>query len=179
MSPADNGSVRGAGLLASDVYLAALVARDARDHACARLFGISDRDAALVTVIGLAALADAAGSRAHQVISALGMPTSGDTLLGAGVITEGVHGIAGEWARESAAIPALILAAVVGHHLRPWLRLSLHDVRVAVHDTRVMSGRLHADFDRRYGHLLPPVPRVGRRPAPPRRERSASPSRAG
>lgn len=144
-----DGYFAGARQLASDARIAFLLLREARGRTCERLFGVSRDDSALVTLIALATLAGAAHSKLHDVIAAPGVPTSSDTFIGAGVLKEAIHLMAGDWSRETPIIPVVIVAAVVGHHLRPWARVSVHDIRAAAHVVR-------RDFDRRYGHLIRP-----------------------
>jgi hypothetical protein len=147
MSATEDGYFSGAKLLARDVRVATLLLREGRNLACARLFGVSPDDSAIVTLVALALLARAAQGKVHELIVAPGAPTARDTLVGAGILTETVHVIAGDWSREVPIIPAAILGAVIAHHLRPWERLALHDVRVVAHRVRI-------DFDHRYGHLI-------------------------
>jgi hypothetical protein len=109
------------------------------------MFGVSKRDAGLVTIIVLATAADAAGRKVHRVLKAINLRSS-DACLAEGMLREGYHLIAGGASREVPIIGSLILAAVL---MRPLLRLSLHDLRVAGHELRV-------DFDHRYGHLVRP-----------------------
>ena len=138
-------------MLARDVGVATLLVREGRDRACARLFGVSSADAGLVTVIALAMLAHGVHGRVHDMVTTARRPTARDTLIGAGVLRETVHTIAGDWSRQADAplIPAIIVGAVIAHHLRPWARVSLHDVRA-------LSHRLWVDFDRRYWHPIGP-----------------------
>jgi hypothetical protein len=149
MGAGEDGYFSGAKLLARDVRIATMLLREGRNRACARLFGVRADDSAIVTLIALVLLARAAQSKVHDVIAAPGAPTARDTLIGAGILTETVHVIAGDWSREVPAIPAVILGAVIAHHLRPWERLALHDVRAVAHRARI-------DFDHRYGHLIRP-----------------------
>jgi hypothetical protein len=149
MSANQDGYFAGARLLARDVRVAALLLREGRNRACARLFGVSSEDSAIVTLIALATLAHTARGRVHDLITAPGAPTAGDTLIGAGLLTETVHVIAGDWSREVPVVPAIIVGAVIAHHLRPWERIALHDARAMAH-------RLRVDFDHRYGHLIRP-----------------------
>ena len=65
------------------------------------------------------------------------------------MLNEGFYRIAGDESRDVQFIGSLILASVLLHSLRPVLRTSVHDMRVAAH-------RLRLDFDGRYGHLIRP-----------------------
>jgi hypothetical protein len=149
MTAKDDGYFSGAKLLARDVRVGALLVREGRNRACARLFGVSSDDSALVALIALATLAHAAHGKVHDIITAPGAPSMSDSLIGAGILKEAVHLIAGDWSREVPVMPAVIVGAVIAHHLRPWERLALHDIRAMAH-------RLRMDFDHRYGHLIRP-----------------------
>ena len=144
-----DGYFSGARLLISDTRVALLLLREARNRACERLFGTSRDDAALVTMIGLATLAHFAHGKAHQAVTGPGGPYLSDTWIAGGVLSEGLHAIAGDSARDTPLLGPLIVGAVIAHSLRPVLRVSLHDLRVAGHQLRV-------DFDHRYGHLIRP-----------------------
>jgi hypothetical protein len=147
MTATENGYFSGARLLATDARVTLLLLREIRGRACERLFGVSREDSALVTFVALATLAHAVRNNVHEAMTGPWAPTRSDAVIGMGALKEGVHWIAGDWSREVPVLPALILASVIGHHLRPWLGLSLHDVRAVSH-------RIRTDFDRRYGHLI-------------------------
>ena len=142
---ARGGYFSGADLLFADARVTLLLLREGRDRACARLFGVSQRDAGIVTIIVLATLADAADRKVHRVLKAI-RPRAGDAVIAEGVLRASYHWIAGPASRQVPVIGSLLFATVL---LRPVLRLSLHDLRVAGHELRV-------DFDRRYGHLVRP-----------------------
>jgi hypothetical protein len=146
---ATGGWFSGAEQLTSDTRIMLLLLRDARNRACARLFGVSEQDAGLVTIIALALLAQAANRKAHKVLKPIRAIRRSDAWLGEGMLNEGLYRIAGESAREAPFIGSLILASVLLHRLRPVLRVSFHDLRVAAH-------RLRLDFDHHYGHLIRP-----------------------
>lgn len=146
---APGGWFSGAEQLTSDTQVMLLLLREARNRACARLFGVSEQDAGLVTIIALALLAQAANRKANDVIKAIGAIRRSDAWLGQGVLNEGLYGIGGDSSRDVPFIGSLVLASVLLHRLRPVLQLSLHDLRVAGH-------RLRLDFDHRYGHLIRP-----------------------
>jgi hypothetical protein len=93
--------------------------------------------------------AHAANRKAHEVRNAIGPIHRSDAWLGEGVLNEGFYRIAGHPSRDVQFIGSLILASVLLHFLRPVLRLSVHDLRVAAH-------RLRLEFDHRYGHVIRP-----------------------
>ncbi len=144
----NDGFFGGARQLVSDTRITLLLADEARDKVCARLFGVSKEDAALVTVIGLATLAGAADRKAHQILAAIGLRRS-DAWFADGALNETFYRIGGDASREVPVIGSLILASVLLHRMRPVLNVSLHDLRVIAH-------RLRRDFDHRYGHLILP-----------------------
>jgi len=150
MGANDDGYFAGAKLLATDARVATLLLREGRNRVCERLFGVSGKDSGIVALVAVGTLAYAVHDKVRDMITAPGGPTASDALIGAGILNETVRVIAGEWSREEAPIiPALIVAAVVVHHVRPWARGSLHDIRA-------VSDRIRTDFDRRYGHLIRP-----------------------
>lgn len=149
MNQSSDGYFAGAKLLATDARVALLLLREIRGRVCEGLFGVSRDDSALVTFIALATLAHAVRNSVHDAITAPGAPTWNDAVIGVGALKEGAHWIAGDWSRDVPVVPALIVAAVIGQHLRPWLRISLHDVKA-------VSRQIRVDFDHRYGHLIRP-----------------------
>jgi len=149
MNASEDGYFSGARRFAGDARVATLLVREGRNRACARLFGVSGDDSAIVTLIALATLAHAVHGKVHDMITVTGRPSAGDGMIGAGMLTETVHVIAGDWSREAPLVPAVIVGALVAHHLRPWARVSLHDVRAVSHRLRIGIGH-------RYGHLVRP-----------------------
>jgi hypothetical protein len=160
---ASAGWFSGAEQLTSDTGVALLLLRDARNRACARLFGVSEQDAGLVTIIALVLLAEAANRKAHEVLDAIPRIHRSDAWIGEGVLNEGFYRVAGDRSRGVQFIGSLILASVLLHSLRPVLGRSVHDLRVATHILRL-------DFDHRYGHLIRPnrsPSTAGQRPSNP------------
>lgn len=146
---ASGGWLSGGEQLTTDTRVALLLLRDARNRACARLFGVSEQDAGLVTIIALALLAHGANRKARDALHAVGAVRRSDAWIGEGVLNEGFYRIAGDASRDGQFLGSLILASVLLHSLRPVLRLSVHDLRVAAH-------RLRLGFDNRYGHVIRP-----------------------
>lgn len=143
------GWFSGAQQLDSDIRVALLLLRDARNRTCARVFGVSERDAGLVTFIGMMLLGQAVSRKAHEVLRVIGPIHRSDAWIGDGLLNEGFYRVAGDQARDVQFIGSLILASVLVHRLRRPLGVSLHDLRVA-------ARRLRLDFDHRYGHLIRP-----------------------
>jgi hypothetical protein len=146
---APDGWFSGADQVATDARVMLLLLRDARNRACARLFGVSEQDAGLVTIIALALLAHAANRKAHEVLKPIRSIRRGDAWLAEGVLSEGLYRIGGESSREAPVLGSVVLAAVLVNSLRPPLRDALRDVRFRAH-------RFRLEFDHRYGHLIRP-----------------------
>lgn len=146
---APGGWFSGAEQLNSDSRVILLLLRDGRNRACARLFGVSEQDAGLVTIIALSLLAHATRRKAHELLRPIRAIRRSDAWLGEGALNEGFYRVAGDPSRDVSLIGSLILASVLLHRLRPALQVSLHDLRVGAH-------RLRLDFDHRYGHLIRP-----------------------
>ena len=137
----------GAGLLLSDVTIVGGLLNEARYRAVERLFGVPRDQSFLVTVIALGTLAGAIHDRAARALSGPSVPSLGGTLLGAGVLKESVHGIAGSWSKDTPLFNTLLAIALLGTLARPVLRVSFRDVKASSHAVRVA-------FDHRYGHLI-------------------------
>jgi hypothetical protein len=137
----------GARLLLTDARVVFLLLGEARRRFAARLFGVPMDQTGLVTVIALGTLAKALHHKAAQLASVPDVPSLGDAMIGAAVVKEGGHLVAGDWSRETPMFGRLVGVALVGAMLRPVLRVSFRDVKASSHRARVM-------FDRRYGHLV-------------------------
>lgn len=146
---APGGWFSGAEQLTSDTRVILLLLQDARNRACARLFGVSEQDAGVVTIIALALLAHAAHRKAHEVLRPIRAMRRRDAWIAEGVLNEGFYRIAGDSSRDVPLIGSLILASVLVHRSRPVAQRSLHELRVGAH-------RLRLEFDHHYGHLIRP-----------------------
>ncbi len=124
-----------------------LLLNEARSSAIARLFGISGENSALVTMIALGLAAGTVHRKAVQIIHAPGGPTVADGAIGAALLGESAHGIAGGLYRGSPLFGTLIATSLVGAALRPVVRTTLRGVKASSHAAR-------ADFDHRYGHII-------------------------
>lgn len=137
----------GARLLFSDARVVYLLLNEARARTVTRLFGITGENSALVTLIALGLAAGTVHRKIDQVMNAPGVPSAGDAMIGATVLRESAHGIAGAWARDSPIFGTLILISVAGTVVRPMVRATVQGVRQSAHVLR-------ADFDHRYGHII-------------------------
>ncbi len=142
-----DGYVGGARLLVSDVRVAILLLDEARYRVVARLFGVPRDKSLLVTIVALGTVAGAAHGKAAQVLRVPAGPSVADTVMGAAVVRESVHRIAGAWSRDSPFFGTLVAVAVLGASFRPVLGASFRGVKASSH-------RARAGFDHRYGHLV-------------------------
>ena len=95
------GDPGGARLLLGDVGIAALLLNEARRRVAARVFGVSEDQALLVTLIAAGLLAGGARNRAARVAAVPSTPSLGDSVLVAGVLKEAVHALAGDWSKDT------------------------------------------------------------------------------
>ena len=140
--------VGGARLLVSDVRVALLLLDEARHRAVKRLFGVSRDQSWAVTLIALAALAQAAHEKSDQMLRGPGGPTRADVALGAAALRELLAWIPGPSSRDTPLVGTLVMIAVVGAGVRPGLSRTAHGIRTSSH-------RARQSFNHRYGHLLP------------------------
>jgi hypothetical protein len=145
----------GARLLFGDLSIAALLLNHARRRVAARTFGVAEDQSLLVSIIAVGMLAGAARNRAARVAAVPAIPSVGDSILVAGVLKESVHGLAGDWSKDTPLFTTLVAIAMLGSLARPVLRLSFRDVKASSHRARLA-------FDHRYGHLIRRGPRRGR-----------------
>lgn len=145
MGPTVDGYFSGAGLLIRDTRTVLLLLNEARTRAIVRMFGVPREDSWLVTIIAIGALLQATDT-ARLKVTPPG-PSTGDTVIAAGLLRAAAHGVAGDWARQTPGFNTLIAIAVIGATCRPLVRMSARDARAAVH-------RIRLDFDHRYGHLV-------------------------
>ncbi len=138
----------GARLLASDAKVAFVLLNEARYRAIERFFGVPREKSFLVTVVALGTLAHALEGKAQTMLQGPN-PSVGDMALGATVLKELVHGVAGDWSRETPLFGTLVAIAVAGATVRPVVEGSVRGIRG-------LSHRVRADFDHRYGHLVRP-----------------------
>jgi hypothetical protein len=137
----------GARLLRTDLRVAHLLMKEARDRTVTRVFGVSREDSFLVTMIALGIAAQVLHKRVAQVVNAPAVPAFGDAAIGAGVLRASARRITGAASPHSPALDALLLTALAGAVLGPPLRAAVRGVKASSHRVRV-------DFDHRYGHLI-------------------------
>lgn len=143
--------IAGIRLLASDLTTVTLLFNEARYRTLERVFGIPREQVNAATLVLL--LAFAAGMRerslnaATAARSAPGKLTATDIALGAGVMREGLHGIAGPSFDKEPLFGTLLAIAALAHISRPIVARSLNAVHARTHQARLA-------FDHRYGHLI-------------------------
>ena len=138
----------GARLLVSDVRVALLLLDEARYRVVKRLFGVSRDQSWVVTLIALAALAQAAHDKSDQMLRGPGGPTRADVVLGGAALRELLAWIPGPSSRETPLVATLVTIAVAGALVRPALSRTAHGIRTSSHRARL-------SLNHRYGHLLP------------------------
>ena len=139
-------------LLLSDMRLAGKLANEAR-HRSLALVGISREDSNLVTLVALG-MVGSAGHRAWKIfMEGPPLPTLGDTVLGVGTVQGLFSTVAGELARDSPDMLAMIAFSVVATSVRPVVGRTLHTAHAATHAARM-------GFDHRYGHIFRPFLRL-------------------
>jgi hypothetical protein len=147
-SPVLGGYFSGARLMVSDSRVILLLLNEARYHTIKRLFGTPREDSALVTIIALALLSGAVGSKAAQLVKGPN-PSLAGSMLGVGMVNESIRGIAGVAPGDSVLFSTLVAMALAGAAVRPVVRASWRGAKSFSHQAR-------ADFDHRYGHLIRP-----------------------
>lgn len=153
-SPVLGGYFSGARLMVSDTCVILLLLNEGRHHTIKRLFGTPREDSALVTIIAVALLSAAVGSKAARLVKGP-TPTLAGSMLGVGLVNESIRGMAGVAPGDSVLFSTLVAMALAGAAVRPVARASWRGAKTILHQAR-------ADFDHRYGHLIRP-----NRPRPP------------
>jgi hypothetical protein len=119
-------------LLVGDAALVYLLLNATRHRVVERLFRVSRNDSNLVTVIAIGSLAGAVGAGAARVRSVQVRPSLADAAIGAAVVNETAHGIAGAWSRQMPFFSALIAFVLLEKSFRPAVRGSIRSVRGSV-----------------------------------------------
>jgi hypothetical protein len=137
------GLFGGATLLISDSTVVYLLLNEARGRVVQRLFGVPKNKSALVTVIALAALAEAIHENVQKALEGPAAPSQGDSLLGFAIVNEVLRGLVGSGSEDSPFFGPLVTFALISASIGPAVRMSLRGLKTA-----------RADFDHRYGHLI-------------------------
>jgi hypothetical protein len=131
-------------ILAGDATLAFLLLNELRHRIVVRVFGVSTRDSNIVSVFAIGSLFAALAAAAARVRRVRVRPTGEETAIGAVVLKETAHGIAGTWSRTTPLFTALIVLVVLEKSFGPTLRGSLRLVRDSV---RGVNGSLRRAMD--------------------------------
>ncbi|MBV9338460.1 MAG: hypothetical protein JO243_21440 [Solirubrobacterales bacterium] len=146
---APRGAPGGADQLLADARVAALLAREARDRALARLLGVSKDQAALAGLIVLMLAGQAAYSAGKRAFAPGGPPTPADGMLAAATARELLLRTAGLPAEGTPLLGTLLVAAVAYTTARRTAARSRRAIRAS-------SSRANAQFHHRYGYLIDP-----------------------
>ena len=109
--------------------LVLLLLNEGRHRVVGRLFGVSRADANIVTVVALSSLASAAAAAAARLRSARPHPSIAGAAVGAVVVKEAAHGIAGEWSRTTPLFAGLVTLVALEKSFGPALRGSFRAAR--------------------------------------------------
>jgi hypothetical protein len=134
--------VSGARLLFRDASVALLVLDEAWPRMLVRLFGISRDDSPLVTAILIGLAAGALHDKAAAIRKAPS-PSASDTVIGAAVLDEAAHCVAGEWSREAPFFLPLVAFAVIWKY-HPLARVSIRAVRASIRGAITSVRRVRA-----------------------------------
>jgi hypothetical protein len=144
----DLEDVAGLRLLVSDVTGVVLLLNEARYRTMERVFGIPREQANVITGVFLLVLVAASQERASKALKTPPKgPSATDWALGAGVMREALHGIAGPSFDREPLFGTLLALAAVAHISRPVVSKSITAVKGKTHQARV-------GFEHRYGHHI-------------------------
>jgi hypothetical protein len=146
-----------------------MLLNEARYRTIERVLGIPRDQANLATLIAVLLIADQVRERTRRVLTAPGAPSTGDVLLGAGVLRGVSAAVAGPGASDSPLFGTVITIALLGGPSRRVLIRSLRGIKSS-------SGRATVGFRRRYGYLVDPGHLRHRRAERRGREWVSSPS---
>lgn len=137
----------GADQLLGDVRVAALLAREARDRAMRRLFGVSKDQAGLANLIALLVAAQATYGAGKRLFGPDGPPTTADGMLLGATARELVYRAAGLPADGPPLLGTLLVAACGVIATRRIATRSQRSIRAS-------SSRANVRFHHRYGYLV-------------------------
>lgn len=108
----------------------------------ARLFGVSRKDSNIVTAVAVAVTAAGAQSAAGRLRRMAKRPSGAHTAIGAVVLKETAHGIAGDRSRGTPLFATLIVFVVLERSFGPAVRGSLHTAGASLHNIRASWRRV-------------------------------------
>ena len=123
-------------LVFGDATIVFLPLKEVRHRIVARVFGISRKNANVMT--GAAVVLAAAGAQAGATWPRRVRlrPTGTETAFGAIALKETAHGIAGDWSRGTPLFATLVILVVLKRSFGPALRGSPRSVRSSLHGVR-------------------------------------------
>jgi hypothetical protein len=127
-----NHQAGGARLLLTDAKVASLLLRDARDRTTARVFGTTSDQSLLITALALGSAAAAVHEKWTAILGARPDPAA-DGLIGAGVISAALHGIAGTPSKDRRFLASLITFAVLSSSFGPTVARSVRGLSAEGH----------------------------------------------
>jgi hypothetical protein len=127
--PSGNKSLGAGRRLFGDTRLVFLLLNEVRHRIVARLFGVSRKDSNLVTIFAIGSLAGVLRAGATRLRGIRLRPSVAETAIGAAVLKETVHGIAGDRSRGTPLFAALIAFVVLEKSFGPALRGTFRGVR--------------------------------------------------
>ncbi len=139
----------GGRLLVSDVRTTFLVMNYARLRAIARLFGVSEDQANLLTLVAAMSLAQAAQARVQRLLRGPPLPSLGGAMFTGTGVKELLCGVAGSPARDTPFVGTLLAAAILGASAGPVTVKSARAVKAS-------SRQAALGFHHRYGYIVDP-----------------------
>jgi hypothetical protein len=138
-----HGTFNAGRLFLADARLALLVLDHGRQRSLSRLFGVSGRQADLLSLVLALSAAEAAYGATRRVMGAPLAISGADVALGGFALREGMLGIAGPGSRAVPSAGALLTIGALGGLAIPALRRGTRRLRAAEH-------RLRQERQRRY-----------------------------
>src|SRR4051812_32326876 len=137
-----NGTPGPGRLIFGDATIVFLPLNEVRHRVMARLFGVSRKDSNIVTGVAVAVTAAGAQSAAGRLHRMAKRPSGADTAIGAVVLKETAHGIAGDWSRGTPLFATLIVFVVLERSFGPAVRGALHTAGASLHNIRASWRRV-------------------------------------
>jgi hypothetical protein len=127
-----------------DATIVFLLLNEIRHRIVARLFGASRKDSNIVTGVAVALTAAGAHTAAVRMRGMAKRPSGADTAIGAVVLKEAAHGVAGDWSKGTPLFATLITFVVLERSFGPALRGALRSVRMSLHGIGASWRRVRA-----------------------------------
>jgi hypothetical protein len=118
-------------LLPRDVIVGFALANHVRHLVIERVFGVSRENSNLMTVIALGSAAVGVQHAVSRVT--LRGPSAVDAGIGAVLLKEATHRVAGDWSRTTPLFGAFLTLALLDRSFGPMVRASVHGVRRSLH----------------------------------------------